>query len=267
MAASRKAIPHARSARTVRTVTALIFREMSTTYGRSAGGYLWAFLDPILSIAFFTIVLSLGLRIRSPALGISFPLFFATAVLPLRMYMTLAQKMAQALNFSRPLLFYPGVTYADALISRFILNFLTHLLVMHVIFAGIILTLSTRALVDPHPMILSVLMTALIGAGVGTLNCYLFSAFPVWAQIWGILTTPLFFMSTVFYTYEDLPKLGQDILWYNPLVHIVGLMRRGIYPQYDAAWVSLTYGYGFGAILLVFGMLLLHRYHRDILNN
>ena len=33
-----------------RTVVALMLREMATTYGRSAGGYAWAILDPVLGV-------------------------------------------------------------------------------------------------------------------------------------------------------------------------------------------------------------------------
>ena len=33
---------------TFRTISALIMREMQTTYGRSPGGYLWAVLEPVL---------------------------------------------------------------------------------------------------------------------------------------------------------------------------------------------------------------------------
>ena len=45
-----------------RTVLALMLREMATTYGRSAGGYLWAILDPVLGIALLSVLFSLALR-------------------------------------------------------------------------------------------------------------------------------------------------------------------------------------------------------------
>ena len=47
-----------------RTVMALMLREMSTTYGRSPGGYLWAVLEPLGGIAMMTLILAVGLRIR-----------------------------------------------------------------------------------------------------------------------------------------------------------------------------------------------------------
>jgi hypothetical protein len=45
-----------------RTITALILREMATTYGRSPGGYLWAVLEPVAGVALLSLVFSLALR-------------------------------------------------------------------------------------------------------------------------------------------------------------------------------------------------------------
>ena len=111
-----------------RVITALMLREMSTTYGRSPGGYLWAVLEPIGSIAMMTLILEVGLRIRAPSLGTNFPLFFATGVMPFMMYQRTQAKVAMSLQFSRALLFYPGVTFVDAILARFFLNVLTQLI-------------------------------------------------------------------------------------------------------------------------------------------
>ena len=52
---------------------------------------------------------------------------------------------------------------------------------------------------------------------------------PTWRHIWNVLTKPLFFISGMFYTFESLPEKAQAVLWYNPLIHGVGLMRGGLY--------------------------------------
>lgn len=258
--------PGARRFKTIRTILALMLREMSTTYGRSPGGYVWTIVEPIGGIALFSIVMVVGLRIRSPGLGINFPLFYATGVLPLMFYQQGASMVARALNFSNALLSYPGVTYIDAILARFFVNLLTHLLISYLIFGGIIVLFETRAVLDLVPIMAALGMAALLGLGVGCLNAYLFATFPLWDTIWGILTTPLFLLSTIFFTYESLPAVGRAVLWYNPLVHIIGILRRGFYPTYDAAWASPLYVLLFSLICLVFGLLLLRRYHLDILN-
>ena len=50
------AVPQLRF-RTARAVTALVIREMTTTYGRSPGGYLWAVAQPV---ALIVVLISLS---------------------------------------------------------------------------------------------------------------------------------------------------------------------------------------------------------------
>jgi capsular polysaccharide transport system permease protein len=243
-----------------------MLREMSTTYGRSPGGYLWVILEPVGGIALFSLVLSLGLRVKSPGLGTNFPLFYATGTLCMMMYQRGANSVSRSLTFSSSLLFYPGVSYIDAILARFLVHLLTYLLISYLVFGGILLLFETRAALNIPPIILSLNLAALLGLGIGCLNIYLFSIFPLWESLWGIVTFPLLILSTVFYTFEALPAQVRDLLWYNPLVHVIGIMRRGFYPTYGADWASSSYVFAFAMIPLVIGLFLLRRYHRDILN-
>jgi len=265
-AAQKPKPQRARRFRTSRTIVALMLREMTTSYGRSPGGYLWAVLEPIGAVAMITMVFSLGLRIRSPSLGISFVLFYATGMLSFLSYQRVQVKVTKAITFSRPLLFYPGVTYVDTIFARFLLNYLTQLAVFCVVMTGILMVFETRAVLDLPPILAALAMAGALALGVGTLNAYLMPSFPLWSSLWGIFTAPLFFVSSIFYTFEDLPPLGQQILWYNPITHIVGIMRMGFYPGYDPVWVSPVFVYGLSLVLFFFGIVFLGRYHRDIVN-
>ena len=60
--------------------------------------------------------------------------------------------------------------------------------------------------------------------------------------------------------------MGQEVLWWNPLVHVIGMMRRGIYGVYDAPWVSMSFVFGVSGTLLLLGLVLLGRHQRDIIN-
>ncbi|WP_417679645.1 ABC transporter permease [Pseudodonghicola sp.] len=249
---------------TLRTTLALILREMSTTYGRTPGGYAWAILEPLGAI----LVLSIGfsLVVRTPPLGTSFLLFYATGYMPFSMYQSLANKIARSISFSKPLLQYPSVTWLDAVLARFILNALTDTLVTILLITGILVALSHQSVVSLPPVIEAMALTMLLGLAVGTLNCVLVGLFPIWEITWSILTRPLFIASGVFFLYDSMPPLAQKILWFNPLLHITGLMRSGFYPTYPATYVSHLYVLGVSLALLTLGLILMGRYHRDILN-
>ncbi|WP_424968560.1 ABC transporter permease [Dinoroseobacter sp. S375] len=254
-----------RSFATLRTIIALMLREMATTYGRSPGGYIWAVLEPVGGIALLTLVFSAGFK--SPPMGTVFVIFYATGLIPFLMFLDVSGKLALSILFSRQLLAYPGVTYIDALIARFILNTLTHLMVAYIIFTGILLFFDTRTTLELDRIALGFAMTMALALGVGTMNCFLFSMFPVWQRVWSILTRPLFILSCIFFLYESVPDLVRDYLWYLPTVHLTGIMRSAFYVGYDASYVSPTYVFVVSGVLMVTGLVFLRRYHREVLNN
>ncbi|MFD1882567.1 ABC transporter permease [Paracoccus pacificus] len=244
----------------LRVIVALMLREISTTYGRSAAGYLWAILEPLAGIAFFSLIFSL-IQNR-PSLGTIFPLFYATGVLPFMMFNELSVKIAQSIRFSQPFMAYPNVTWVDVILARLILNVLKDLLVYAIVIVSIFVIYNATEQVDMLALLGSVGMITFLAAGVGTLNCYLMTAYPAWERIWAILTRPLFLMSGVFYLYGTMPREAQNVLWYNPLIHIVGQMRHAIYSTYDAAYVSPFYVCALSSVTLFFGVLLLSRHFR-----
>lgn len=254
----------ARSYRSGRTVTALILREMSTRYGRSPGGYIWALLEPLGSI--FALALAFSLLVRTPPLGTSFILFYATGFVPFTLYQSLANTIARALDFSRPLLRYPTVTWVDALVARFLLNTLTGLVVASLVFVIIRQISDTRTLLNVLPILHALGLSLLLGAAIGTLNCALGGLINIWDMTWSILTRPLFLASGVLFLYEGMPTGVQNVLWFNPLMHITGILRMGFYPTYNPTYVSSLYCIGFSLITLFLGVVLLRRYHREILN-
>ncbi|MFW8595927.1 ABC transporter permease [Cribrihabitans neustonicus] len=254
----------ARRFATLRTIAALVLREMSTRYGRTPGGYLWAVLEPLAAILFLS--LGFSLVIRTPSLGTSFLLFYATGYLPFDLYNTISNTTARAISFSKPLLKFPAVTWLDAVLARFFLNGLTGALVAVLLLAGVLLVIDSRTVLDLPPAVLAMALAMGLGLGVGTLNCVLTGLYPLWDVAWSIFTRPLFLASGVFFLYEDLPPVGQDILWYNPVMHITGLMRTGFYPTYSAAFVNVPYVLLTSLVLLALGLVLMGRFHRDILN-
>ena len=246
-----------------RTVVALILREMATTYGRSAGGYVWAILEPVLGVALLSVVF--GMALAHPGLGTNFPLFYATGFLPFTMFNDVTNKVATSIRFSRPFLAYPSVTFVDAILGRFVLNGITQILVATVIFTGILLVFDTKTIVQMPYVAAALAMAAALALGIGTLNCFLFTKFPIWQQLWSILTRPLFLVSCVFMLFDQIPTWARDWLWYNPIIHCVGMMRHGFYSTYHASYVSVAYVLAVALVTGTIGLMLLYRHKDDLL--
>lgn len=247
-----------------RVIFALMLREMVTTYGRSPGGYLWAVVEPVAAIALLSFAFSMAFH--APSLGKSFPLFYATGYLPFMLFHDVSGKTATAVRFSLPLLNFATVTWVDVIAARFLLNLLTHLVVIALVIAGIFTIVEVRTATNLPHAVNALGMAAALALGTGALNAYLFMAFPVWERVWSVLTRPLFVVSGVFFLFEDLPAWVRDYLWLNPLFHVTGEMRMGFYPTYAAHYVTPSFAYGTGVALLLAGMMLMTRHHDELIH-
>lgn len=251
--------------RMIRSVIALMLREMSTTYGRTPGGYVWAVLQPVGAVAMLTFVMVVGLKLRTPALGTNFPIYYATGILPFQLFTSVSGRVSGAVGFSRALLAYPRVSFVDAILARFLLHSLTKLVVSIIVLGTLMSVYDAQTRLDFVPILMAFGLSMLLALGFGCLTGYLFPVFPVLGSLWNIISTPMMLVSGVLFLYDDQSRWGRDILWYNPLVHIVGLARRGFYPMYTASYVSIPYVAGLSMIMLALGLLLLKRFHTDIL--
>lgn len=255
--------PGKRRYRTFRAMGALVLREMSSTYGRSPGGYLWVIIEPVAGIALLSLVFSLVLR--SPALGNNFPYFFATGLLAFTFFNSISGQTAMALNFSRALLSYPAVTFLDALLARFLLNALTQSLVFCIVLFGIVTIYDLHPILDWANIFLAFAMLVALTLSIGVMNCYLFSAFPLWQRLWTVLTRPNFILSGILFIPENVPAQFRDLFMLNPLAHVISQFRNGFFITYDAVYVSPVYVFMVSLILGGFGFLFLLRNHKDVL--
>jgi len=256
----RAHIPRAAS---LRTITALILREMGATYGRSPGGYVWAVLEPALGLMLLVLIFSTGFR--TPPLGTSFAIYYASGLLPFYMFMMTAVKVQQAINYSKQLLAYPRVTFMDALLARFILSVLTQLVVSALLFTVILAMFETRTVLRIGTLLNAYAMSAALGFGIGVLNCLMVSRHALWQTVWSVITRPLVLISGVIFLHDRIPEPYRTWLEWNPLVHVVGEARRAFYYSYVGEYVDPVYAYGVALICAVAGLLLLRSYYRDLM--
>jgi capsular polysaccharide transport system permease protein len=249
---------------TLRVVAALMLREMTTTYGRKPGGYIWMIVEPVAGIALLSwIFISVGFK--QPALGTNFPIFYATGLLPYFTAMTVSSKLSGALRSSRALLAYPRVTLVDVLVARYVITLLTQLVVAYILLAGMVVLLDTGTDIRLNRIVLGFAMAAALGAGLGILNCYLASQFELWSSIWSVATRPLVLISGVIIMIDRLPLQWQSYIAWNPLVHVVAQVRSGFYHGYDPHYLSPAWVFGLAMAFGAVGLLFLWRTYRYLL--
>ncbi|WEX75094.1 ABC transporter permease [Sinorhizobium numidicum] len=236
-----------------RVVGALLVREMSTRFGSKPGGYIWALLDPAAHIFLMTLVF--GAIARTPALGPSFALFFATGYIAFQFYQAMTSYLNSAVRANRALLSYPNVAPIDTIVARFILQVCTTSLVAVVVLGTIIATMRVETSLHWPSILEAVSMACVFGLGVAMINSVLFLKYPLYEQVFSIVNRPLFMISGVFFLPDAIPAPYNHLVLLNPLVHIIMGFRQGFYPEYRAIGLDMNYLYGIAFLTLFAGML------------
>ena len=236
----------------LRVVAALTLRETRMAFGTSHIGYLWAVIQPLVSISFLVFLFYLIGR-QSPY-GTSLALFFSTAILTLECYNKLSASLMRAFTSNKSLLTYPMIKETDTLFARLILVACT-LIVINVLFYGGLIILGLAPLpAHPEQIVLAFLVTCALGFGIGTVNAILYQRNQAWQHVEKIFSRPLFFLSGVFYIPSILPPEAIAILRWNPILHLVEWTREGYYANYQSEILNVGYPLFVAAAFILIGL-------------
>lgn len=255
--------PRSRHFRTFRVIMALILRETGSRESRTSLGFLWTFIDPLITVVILSIIFSFIQR--TPPLGTSFELYYVTGVIPFHLYSHIAGRVAGSVRFSSNLLTFPSVTIVDVLVSRFLLNAFTNTLVFLIAAYGTIAFFDLSERPDIYGVMSSLGMAAALGLGVGTMNSVLFLWSSAYASLWGYMSRPLMVLSGVMIPIHEMPTEIYDVLKWIPMTHFITEMRASFFPSLDDRFVSPSYVLVIAVVTFVIGLLGLHRYVFDFL--
>ena len=256
--------PKTRQFKFFRVTAALMMREIASTDSRISLGFLWQIIEPVATITVMTLLFQM--LTRNPPLGTNFPLFYVTGLLPFQVFQSVGNKVSSAVRFSRPLLEFPAVSVLDAIVARFVLNFVIECAIFVILVSLVIWTYQLRVTIDIPRAAESMVLAGFLALGIGTFNSVLFLAFPIYDVIWGVITRPLMLVSGVLFLIDAMPPTVKYWMLWNPVAHVVGLMRGAFYPGADISYVSPMYLIMISLITLSLGLVTLRRFFRDALD-
>lgn len=249
---------------TLRTITALCLREVTTSNGDMAGGYLWSVLNPVIGIVGLAIIFSAGFR--TPPLGENFAIFYATGLLPFYMFRNVASRVEHSVRASRNLLNFPRVTIFDVLISKFIMAVLTNAAVSVLVFSFILYFYDTDTTFHIVQILQAFGVAALLGFGIGAMNCAIKTKIPLWDIVWSFVNRPLLLISGIIILVETLPRPYSEWLLWNPLVHVTGRMREAFYIDYVGSYADLRYPLEVALVTAFIGLAGMRLFIRELLD-
>ncbi|HZK80471.1 MAG TPA: ABC transporter permease [Humisphaera sp.] len=240
-----------------RVIFALMIRESRTRYGRSDLGYLWAIFDPLIQIAVFWVIFTLLQRnIPVPA---SMPVFLMTGILPYNYWRNCVSRGASAAPSNLQLLTYPQVSVFDVTLARVLLDTATLITVTVIFIIG--LRFTTGELFSNWERVPIIQATGILALFYFTVCSAIFSSslariWPVWPQIFGYMSRPLYFATGIFFTMQSLPSGFRSLAQYLPTAHLLEWIRTGTIPGFVSTSYNPWYPIEFGAWLLAIGLII-----------
>lgn len=235
-------------------IRAVVLRETRTRFGDHQLGYLWAVLEPLMWILTFWAMYEI--TERAPSHGMDTLGFLATGILTYELFDSNVSRAGDAINGNRALLFYPQVQPIDLIWARAALETATLVTVFAVVMGGAaMLQGELQPIDDVLTVMLGLLLAALLGTVLGLVMCMLGVMSNVVERLRSPLMRPLFWISGLFFTLEDTPAVTREALGYNPVLHVIELVRDGWFvgytsPQADP-WYVLMFILGLGALGLL----------------
>lgn len=225
---------------------------------RESAKLFWIFAEPAGQLAVLIVIFTyIG---RSPAYGTSMALFLMTGIVMLNFFSVGSQMiMRSMLQTSNRVRLSPIGLFHDALASV-IFKTITAMGYTLVLLIGIA-AVQNISIIPHHPLrVIEAFVTCgVLCLGVGLLRGYATRYMPVIERIYGTLTRGMIFISGVFYVPSFLPPQVRDLLYYNPVLHVVELYRLGVYDQYPTIVYDATYLRLFVLVTIALGFTLIWR--------
>ncbi len=239
----------------LQVVHSLVLRETRTRFGAHQLGYLWALLEPLMWIGTFWAMYTVAHRRISH--GLDAVPFLATGIITYELFSKNVSRIGEAINGNKALLFYPQVQPIDLVLARVALETATLSAVFIVIMAGWGLYLGELPqAADLLQTMLGLGLSALLGATLGLFLCMLGVLSNAVERLRGPLLRPFFWISGIFFTLDDAPGQAREALLYNPVLHVVELVRAGWFASYDSPEADPFYVLGFILLFGAIGLLL-----------
>jgi len=236
------------------TIHALLMRELKTRFGSSKLGYFWAIAEPVAQASILAILFTLiG---KTSLAGVPVALFLLSGVMPFKAFSKTVTQLSAGISSNKALFAYRQVSPIDPVLTRLIIELATFF-VVYILILSVMFWLGF----DVWPEDLLALLAAsmllmLLGFGLALCIC---SAFLYWQdanKLLGMVMTPMFFISGVFYSASMIPPKYWYLFNWNPVFHAIELSRDAFFISYQTPIGSWSYLALITLVFLSLGLML-----------
>jgi ABC-type polysaccharide/polyol phosphate export permease len=246
----------------LRTVLALLLREMLTRYGRHNIGFLWLFVEPML----FTLGVTALWTATKSVHGSNLPIvaFALTGYSSVLLWRNMPSRCIMSVTHNLSIMNHRNIKIIDIYLSRILLE------AAGATISFVVLSLVFIAIgwIEPPESVLQIaygwMMLALFGMALAFFLGALSEQFETVEKLWHPASYLLFPLSGAAFLVDSLPRAAQDFVLALPMVHGVEMIREG----YFGAQINAIYDAGYMAasimLLLFLGLLQIRRISKDV---
>jgi ABC-type polysaccharide/polyol phosphate export permease len=233
--------------------------DLKIRYRNSILGVLWSFIEPLLLLAVLFIVFSTMFKFEIP----NFPIYLLLGIVCYRFFQngtTLALNSLTNRSTTLTQIYFPrsipglsaGITSAIMLVCE--------LAVLGIFMVSFEFIPPITILLLPLVLALELLLVFGIALPLSVLNV----KFRDTEFIWGVVISAGFFLTPIFYQFDMLPEIIQNVLQFSPMVQIVTMAHHvvlyGVLPSIN----TVLYAVGSISAITVTGYLIFRKYQGRI---
>ena len=214
------------------TIFALMMRELKTRFGAKKLGYFWAIIEPAAQASIMAIMFSLiG---RSSLSGVPVAVFMISGIMPFKFFAKLLPQLSSSVQANKALFTYRQVSILDPLITRLIIEVVTYIVVFCIILAAMAwLGLNVEMQDFLAFLVVNVLLISL-ALGLGISLCVASAYWEDTTKVVGMIMMPMFMISGIFFTATMIPQKYLYLFDWNPIFHIIELIRQSMFVSYTS---------------------------------
>ncbi|MEG0834600.1 MAG: ABC transporter permease [Hydrogenoanaerobacterium sp.] len=229
----------------------LVARDLKVKYRRSALGYVWSVLNPLLMMVVVATVFSYMFRFDIE----NYPMYLLTG-------QTIYNFYSESTNFAMNSIISSGSLIRKVHVPKYIFplakvlsSFVNLLFSMAAIFLMMFITgtpIRPAFFLFPFPLFYALLLCIGVGLIMSVLTVY----FRDMLHLYSIFLTALMYFTPIFYPTSALPPFALQLIKLNPLYHLVGMFRDvflyGNFPTMKAHFVC----FGVGLVVTLIGLII-----------
>ena len=248
------------------SIRALLLREIQTRFGQYRLGYVWVFLEPLLTMGVMFVLF--GTIREKVVTGIEFEIFLLNGIIPFFMFRTGITQAMGAVQSNKGLFSYQPVKPIDALLARNILELFLKV-VAYIAFSLIFLWFGYQISFESIPTLIFYWILLFIFMIANSLIFMVIANFSKEIEKFlSLFFLVLYLLSGIIYPISIIPTQYREYLLFNPIIHVIELMRHAVSPSYILVQgISLSYFMMWVVGSLFLGLLLYKRFEKQMLKS